>query len=78
MTGYSEVGADPSDKPMLDHRLHDRRLSNQQLIGRVDKSSPRPRPTRGRKPICGDPGLAGFVARTAGSRRRPSLALPWR
>jgi hypothetical protein len=22
---------------MLDHRLHDRRLSNQQLIGRVDK-----------------------------------------
>jgi len=37
MTGYSEEGADPSDKPMLDHRLHDRRLSNQQLIGRVDK-----------------------------------------
>jgi hypothetical protein len=37
MTGYSEEGLDPSDKPMLDHRLHDRRLSNQQLIGRVDK-----------------------------------------
>jgi hypothetical protein len=37
MTGYSEQGADPSDKPMLDHRLHDRRLSNQQLIARVDQ-----------------------------------------
>jgi hypothetical protein len=37
MTGYSEEGADPSDKPMLDHRLHDQRLSNQQLIARVDK-----------------------------------------
>jgi hypothetical protein len=37
MTGYSEDGADPSDKPMLDHRLHDQRLSNQQLIKRVDK-----------------------------------------
>jgi hypothetical protein len=32
-----EQGADPSDKPMLDHRLHDRRLSNEQLIGRVDQ-----------------------------------------
>src|ERR1700722_11889635 len=37
MTGYSEQGADPSDKPMLDHRLHDRRLSDQQLIARVDR-----------------------------------------
>ena len=37
MTGYSEQGADPSDKPMLDHRLHDQRLSNQQLIARVDQ-----------------------------------------
>jgi hypothetical protein len=37
MTGYSEQGADPSDKPMLEHRLHDRRLSNQQLIARVDQ-----------------------------------------
>jgi hypothetical protein len=37
MTGYSEQGADPSDKPMLDHRLHDRRLSKEQLIARVDQ-----------------------------------------
>jgi hypothetical protein len=37
MTGYSEQGADPSDKPMLDHRLHDRRLFNEQLIARVDQ-----------------------------------------
>jgi hypothetical protein len=37
MTGYSEEGVDPSDKPMLNHRLHDQRLSNQQLIGRVDQ-----------------------------------------
>lgn len=37
LTGYSEEGADPSDKPMLDHRLHDQRLSNQQLIARVDR-----------------------------------------
>jgi Amidohydrolase family len=37
MTGYSEQGADPSDKPMLEHRLHDRRLSNEQLIARVDQ-----------------------------------------
>jgi len=37
MTGYSMEGADPSDKPMLDHRLHDRRLSNEQLIARVDQ-----------------------------------------
>jgi hypothetical protein len=37
MTGYSEEGADPSDKPMLNHRLHDQRLSNQQLIARVDR-----------------------------------------
>jgi len=36
MTGYSEIGADPSDKPMLNHRLHDRRLSNEQLIARID------------------------------------------
>lgn len=36
MTGYSMEGADPSDKPMLEHRLHDQRLTNQQLIGRVD------------------------------------------
>ncbi len=36
MTGYSEKGADPSDKPMTDHRLHDRRLSNDQLILRID------------------------------------------
>jgi len=37
MTGYSEAGADPSDKPMREHRLHDRRLSNDQLIARIDK-----------------------------------------
>lgn len=37
MTGYSEEGADPSDKPMTDHRLHDRRLSNEQLIARIDR-----------------------------------------
>jgi hypothetical protein len=37
MTGYSENGADPSNKPMTDHRLHDRRLSNEQLIARIDK-----------------------------------------
>jgi hypothetical protein len=37
MTGYSKRGADPSDKPMLDHRMHDRRLSNEQLIARVDQ-----------------------------------------
>lgn len=37
MTGYSEQGADPSDKPMLDHRLHDRRLTNEQLIARIDR-----------------------------------------
>lgn len=36
MTGYSETGADPSDKSMTDHRLHDRRLSNEQLVARVD------------------------------------------
>ncbi len=36
MTGYSEKGEDPSDKPMLNHRLHDRRLSNEQLIARID------------------------------------------
>jgi imidazolonepropionase-like amidohydrolase len=36
MTGYSEKGADPSDKPMADHRLHDQRLSNEQLISRID------------------------------------------
>jgi len=37
MTGYSEAGADPSDKPMTSHRLHDRRLSNEQLIARIDR-----------------------------------------
>jgi len=37
MTGYSEEGADPSDKPMASHRLHDRRLSNEQLIARIDR-----------------------------------------
>jgi len=37
MTGYSEKGADPSDKPMTEHRLHDRRLSNEQLIARIDR-----------------------------------------
>ncbi len=37
MTGYSEEGKDPSNKPMTEHRLHDQRLSNQQLIARVDK-----------------------------------------
>jgi len=37
MTGYSEDGADPSDKPMTEHRLHDRRLSNEQLIARIDR-----------------------------------------
>ncbi len=36
MTGYSADGFDPSDKPMKVHRLHDRRLSNDQLIARVD------------------------------------------
>ena len=36
MTGYSEDGADPSDKPMIDHRLHDQRLTNQHLIKRID------------------------------------------
>jgi hypothetical protein len=37
MTGYSETGADPSDKAMTDHRLHDVRLSNEQLRARVDR-----------------------------------------
>ncbi len=37
MTGYSMKGEDPSDKPMAEHRLHDQRLSNQQLIERLDK-----------------------------------------
>jgi hypothetical protein len=37
MTGYSETGADPSDKPMTDHRLHDVRLSSEQLRARVDR-----------------------------------------
>jgi imidazolonepropionase-like amidohydrolase len=37
MTGYSEEGADPSDKPMTEHRLHDRRLTNEQLIARIDR-----------------------------------------
>jgi hypothetical protein len=37
MTGYSEEGADASNKPMTEHRLHDRRLSNEQLIGRIDR-----------------------------------------
>lgn len=36
MTGYSEKGADPSNNPMTEHRLHDRRLTNEQLIARVD------------------------------------------
>jgi hypothetical protein len=36
MTGYSADGFDPSDKPMKEHRLHDRRLSNDQLTARVD------------------------------------------
>jgi hypothetical protein len=36
MTGYSESGEDPSDKPMTEHRLHDVRLSNEQLRARVD------------------------------------------
>ena len=36
VTGYSEEGADPSDKPMTDHRLHDQRLANQQLMQRID------------------------------------------
>jgi imidazolonepropionase-like amidohydrolase len=36
MTGYSEKGADPSDKSMTEHRLYDRRLSNEQLIARID------------------------------------------
>jgi hypothetical protein len=36
MTGYSETGADPSDKPMTEHRLHDVRLSEAQLRARVD------------------------------------------
>jgi hypothetical protein len=37
MTGYSADGFDPSDKPMKEHRLHDRRLSNDQLTARVDR-----------------------------------------
>ena len=37
ITGYSEEGKDPSNKPMTEHRLHDLRLTNQQLIARVDK-----------------------------------------
>jgi amidohydrolase family protein len=37
MTGYSETGADPSDKPMTEHRLHDVRLANAQLVARVDR-----------------------------------------
>jgi hypothetical protein len=37
MTGYSETGEDPSDKPMTEHRLHDVRLSNEQLRARVDR-----------------------------------------
>ena len=37
MTGYSEEGADPSDKSMTQHRLHDKRLSNEQLVARVDR-----------------------------------------
>lgn len=36
MTGYSEEGKDPSNKPMTEHRLHDQRLTNQQLVERVD------------------------------------------
>jgi Amidohydrolase family len=36
MTGYSDSGADPSNKPMTDHRLQDQRLSNEQLIARID------------------------------------------
>jgi hypothetical protein len=37
MTGYSEAGEDPSDKPMTEHRLHDVRLSDAQLRARVDR-----------------------------------------
>lgn len=37
MTGYSMEGKDPSNKPMTEHRLHDERLTNQQLVERVDK-----------------------------------------
>jgi hypothetical protein len=37
MTGYSMDGADPSDKPMREHRLHDRRLSNEELVTRIDR-----------------------------------------
>jgi hypothetical protein len=36
ITGYSETGVDPSDKPMTDHRMHDRRLSDEQLEARID------------------------------------------
>jgi hypothetical protein len=36
MTGYSETGIDPSDKPMTYHRLYDRRLSDEQLVARID------------------------------------------
>jgi hypothetical protein len=39
VTGYSEDGADPSDKPMTDLRLHGVRLSNEQLVARVDRLS---------------------------------------
>ena len=37
VTGYSETGEDPSDKPMTEHRLHDIRLSNEQLRVRVNR-----------------------------------------
>ena len=37
VTGYSIKGEDPSDKSMINHRLHDRRLSNEQLVARVDQ-----------------------------------------
>jgi len=41
VTGYSETGADPSDKPMTGHRLHDVRLSDAQLRARVDRLADR-------------------------------------
>lgn len=37
MTGYSMKGEDPSNKSMTEHRLHDQRLSKEQLVERVDK-----------------------------------------
>jgi Amidohydrolase family len=37
VTGYSETGDDPTNKPMREHRLHDVKLTNAQLVARVDR-----------------------------------------